>query len=173
MWPSDYLEHLRTYGDAEHLPPSDLRPCSEVEIESAERETKIGLPDDYVNFLCEVGTGDVYGGLGRWLHLDVSRPGNVIAHSRSIQMAQVEEMKGKGIPQRRYPKDFLVIYDPLDGVLYGLAPHSTSAYKGGVFCWDTEAHALTRVADSFLEFLDFLAAEDAAEMEGAQAAVVA
>lgn len=166
MRPSEYLEHLRSYGDDEHLPLSDLRTASEVEVESAERETKLALPDEYVNFLCSVGAGDVYGGLGSWFHLDITRPGNILSHSQAIMQSQLQEMKKCGIPLRRWPKGFLIIYDSHDGTYYGLLPNASSgSYRPDVFCWDTEEHEISKVADSFYLFLDYLVQADEIEKD--------
>ena len=157
MNPTEYLEHLQSCAERDGLAGSDLRPCSSADIMSVEREVGMSLPEEYVDFLCQVGAGEEHGGLARWFHLDMTRPGNVIDHSHTVMSEQLGRLRDNGQPTSRYPKNMLVAYDACDGVLYGFVPNSHSTYKPGVFCWDCDELALEKVADSFYEFLDYLA----------------
>ena len=157
MRPSDYLNYLTDTAEKEGLPASDLRPCSSVDISSVEHEAGMHLPSQYIDFLCEVGTGKEYGGLSCWLHLDVTRPKNVIEFSRATREDQLEALKETGGSANGYPKGLLIVYDSNDGQLYGFRANSGSTYLDGVFCWDTDDLSLEKVADSFYEFLDYLA----------------
>jgi SMI1-KNR4 cell-wall len=156
MNPGEYLNHLERSAERMHLASSDLRPASDVDITSVEREVGLSLPEDYVDFICRVGTGKEHGGTAEWFHVDITRPGNIIDHSHSIMKQQIKRLRDSGTPVSRYPKGMLVIYDACDGFLYGFVPNTGSTYKPGVYSWDCDDMQLDKVADTFEEFLDFL-----------------
>jgi len=156
MTPAQYLEHLENTSLAEKFPSSELRPHSSVEVLSIERETQRQFPPAYVEFVCEIGTGDEFGGLARWLHLDVARPNNVLDYTNKIKESQLSLMAEAGRPASKYPKDFIVFYDSLDDAVYGFCL-TDKEYQENVFCWDCEIHEIDEVAATFSEFLDYLA----------------
>lgn len=156
MYPPEYLEYLERCRKKEGLAKSDLRPCSAADVMSVERETGVSLPEEYVDFLCQVGAGEEHNGLACWYHLDITRPGNVVNHSHVVMTEQIQAMREAGVPVTRYPKNMLLIHDPCDGVIYGFVPNSGSTYKPGVYCWDLEEFELEQISECFGEFLEYL-----------------
>ena len=164
MNPAEYLDHLDRGSLREGLPASELRPCFAADVMSVEREVGMSLPEQYVDFLCQVGVGDEFGGLARWFHLDLTRPGNIIAHSEALAAEQLRLMEETGVPAQHFPKGILFFYDSHDGVLYGFLPASDSSYKPAVFLWDCEEFVLEEAADNFFTFLSYLCEEISAPM---------
>jgi hypothetical protein len=159
MTPAEYLEHLEKTAARDKLPASELRPCSSADIMSVEHEVGMSLPEEYVEFLCQVGVGTEFGGLAIWFHLDLTRPGNVIDRSQILMRDQTKIMEKGGVTAEQYPEDLLIFHDPCDGGMYGFLPDSDSAYKPCVYFWDCEMHELEQVADTFDAFLPSLCEE--------------
>ena len=163
MSPDKYVDHLDTGSLREGLPVSELRPCSAADITSFEREMGMSLPDQYVDFLCRVGAGDEFGGLARWFHLDLTRPGNIITRSAALVAEQARLLQAAGAPVGQLPDDILFFYDPHDGALYGFLPASDSdsdaEYQPAVFLWDCEEFSLEEVSSNLFGFLSYLCEE--------------
>ena len=158
MEPREYLDYLSECAEHDHLPPSNLRPCSLVDVSSVEHEVKKHLPSAYVDFLCQVGVGEEHGGLGKWFHLDVSHHGNILEIAEEIAE---EQREAKKVVSARHHKGFLPVYDSCDGAIYGFMPNGNSThYQPTVFCWDTDSFVLERVSDTFFDFLSYLAEVD-------------
>jgi hypothetical protein len=156
MTAADYLERLEKCAVRDKLPPSELRPCSSADIMSVEHEVGMTLPSEYVDFLCQVGTGKEFGGLAIWFHLDLTRPGNVLECSQRLMHDQTQTMSEAGIDAEHYPEGLLIFYDPCDGGMYGFLPASDSVYHPHVYFWDCETHELEQVADNLYIFLALL-----------------
>lgn len=154
-----YREHLVKTSRLEKLPTSSLRPVLATDILAVERELGAQLPEQYEEFLTEVGVGDEYGGLSVWYHLDITRPGNLLDVNEHLAEDQTNQMKKEGLPPSRYPKDFLAIYDGKDGQVYGFLRSQAARFFPQVNAWDQEGFNLVSVAIDFEHFLDWLSQE--------------
>lgn len=155
MKPSVYLDCLAQTAARDGLEPSDLQAVALMETLTMERALGYAFCADYERFLAEAGCGEVYGGLARWLHLDITRDGNILDVSRRLakEMAAATRRKhGKNT----FPRDFLVIYDACDGDLFGFIPTDSSSYQPQVYAWNIEDLQLREVAPDFDAFLDYL-----------------
>jgi hypothetical protein len=143
MLASHYREYLERLCESEGL-RSSLRPVPVAQIIDIGEQLGSTLPEQYENFLLEVGVGDECAGLGRWLHLDLDRAGSV------LERTQAFAYESGGL---------LLVYDALDGDYYGFAP-GEQGYERAVWRFNAETGEIAKVADDFGEFLDLLAVED-------------
>jgi hypothetical protein len=171
MKPEVYLECLQLVAARDSLPPSDLHPVLATDIYTLEREIGASLPDQYEDFLREAGCGEEHGGLSRWHHLDITRPGNLIEINHEFAHQQIKRMRSEGISVSRFPRALFVVYDPCDGEVYGFMQDS-SRFNPQVVAWDTDEFTLRTVAQSFAEFLEYVSDCDEEELEEARKAMM-
>lgn len=156
---NDYYDYMRFLTERAHLSASALRPVTELDVISVERELTLGLPASYADFVSVVGVGIEPGGCAVWHHMDLVREGNVIAISKDQCLIQSEQLRKRKKLVGSYPKKFLVVYDNLEGSIYGFLPEGKT-YSESVYRWDLEALTFDRVSASFPEFLDYLVEPD-------------
>jgi hypothetical protein len=150
MQAGDYIEYLEAMSETTGLPKSRLNPVQVTTILELEERLGCPLPEDYETFLLQIGVGLEHGGLAEWLSLDVDDPDNILERSKRIE-------------KERHARDFLVIYDARDGDLYGFRRKGRHLLDKAVWSWNSESGELSRVADDFASFLDYLTAADARE----------
>lgn len=167
MRPAVYYECLQLIATRDRLDRSDLHPVMLSQIIAIEDELGAHLPDQYEDFILEAGVGTEHGGLASWYHLDLTRPGNVIAENARLRSSQAKEMRERGRKRCRFPKGFLAIYDPHEGEVFGFVRDGNS-YGVEVFLWDLDEYYLELAYDSFAEFLDGLVDCSSAEVEVAE-----
>jgi hypothetical protein len=151
-----YSDFLAELAERDGLELTPLQPQAITDIHALERALGRDLPEAYEHFLHEVGAGELFGGLAVWYHADITMPGNLKEVSETFAEAQEEARRMRGGGQR-LPKGFLPIYDAFEGEVFGLLPESKSRYGQAVYSWDCDELALTKVAEDFYGFLDFLA----------------
>lgn len=148
MTPEEYLDFLELSREATDQ-ESYLRPAQLTQIFDVEEQLGVKLPKQYEEFLTSVGCGEEHGGMGRWYHLDLTRPGNVVEISRHI-------------PRGSRASGMLPIYDAYDGDIYGFLPNSNGFYPQ-VHVFDSEAGEMKKVSEDLEGFLDCLASPDEKE----------
>jgi len=145
MTVEQYREYLDSF--APEFSAAALHPAQSTQIFDIEEALGASLPEQYETFLTMVGTGEDAAVLGRWFHLDVMTPGNVI---------EVSSLIPEGCPAA----GMLVIYDANDGDVYGFLPDNHGHYRPTVYAWNSEDADFRPVADSFERFLDCLANDE-------------
>jgi len=143
--PLIYLECLKIVEQRDKLEKNNLTPVMLNEIMAVEDELGIDLPEQYENFLLQVGPGSEYGQLAYWYHLDLTRDGNL------LQINQELQKRAKNRP-RNPLKRFLAVYDPCDGSLVGFV-RTNDGYKKEVFAWFEDERVLEPLAQDFCSFL--------------------
>jgi hypothetical protein len=167
MRPAVYLECLELIAARDGLDECKLQPVMLSQIMAVADELGAQMPDQYEDFLLEVGAGMEHGGLARWYHLDVTRPGNLLDANERLRQSQAEEMRAHGRKKARFPKEFLAVYDPCEGEVFGFM-RSGGEFGSAVYLWDLEEHYLERIADDFCEFLGTLVDCSAEEVDLAE-----
>lgn len=155
MRPAVYLECLKLIAERDQLEPCDLQPVTLSSILAVEDELGAHLPDQYEDFLLQLGAGEEHGGLARWYHLDITRPGNLLEANEKLREAQTTEMRAHGRRRASFPKEFLAVYDPREGEVFGFMRDGQS-YGASVYVWDMEDYFLEQAADDFSSFLESL-----------------
>ena len=145
MTAEQYRDYIDSY--APEFSSATLHPAQSTQIFDIEEALGASLPEQYETFLTMVGTGEDGAVLGRWFHLDVMTPGNVI------------EVSGL-IPEGCPAAGMLVVYDANDGDVYGFLPDNHGRYRPAVYAWNSDDGEFRRIADSFERFLDCLANDD-------------
>ena len=163
MKPTAYYDHLQQTSTRVGLDPSDLQAAAVMDIITMERTLGFALCECYQEFLSTVGCGPVFGGLGVWLHLDVTRPGNLLDASRGLAREMAPATR-RVYGKNTFPRDMLVVYDACDGDLFGFLPEKakTGRYQPAVYAWNTEDLELREAAPCFRTFLGYLTDGDAA-----------
>lgn len=145
MTVEQYREYLDSF--APEFTAAALHPAQSTQVFDIEEELGANLPELYETFLTLIGTGEDGAVLGRWFHLDVMAPGNLI---------EVSSLIPAGCPA----SGMLVIYDANDGDVYGFLPDNRGHYHPEVYAWNSDDGEFRRVADNFERFLDCLANDD-------------
>src|ERR1035437_3259482 len=122
MTAEQYRDYLDSF--APEFSSATLHPAQSTQIFNIEDVLGASLPEQYETFLTTVGTGDDGAVLGRWFHLDVMTPGNVMEVSAHI-------------PEGSLASGMLVIYDANDGDVYGFLPDSQGHYLPEVYAWNS------------------------------------
>lgn len=154
MNPVVYAECLELISERDNLPASALYPVTLPEVMAIEEELGASLPDHYEEFVLEAGVGAELGGLAEWFHLELTRPGNLIEANRDLAREQAASIRKQGAGVS-YPTDFLAVYDPREGEVFGFL-RGDGDYEPAVYQWDLEEFRLERVADDLYSFLDEL-----------------
>lgn len=159
--PLDYTLCLKWAAHRDGLRHTELRPVMMSEILAVESELRIELPKQYEDFLAEVGVGEEFDGLAVWLHLDLTQRGSLVEVNKRLWEESV------------IPRSVLVVYDPLDGELYGFKRSDRGRFDGKIYRVSPDPAGgrptqITLAAGSFVEFLESIAECSPEELEMAR-----
>lgn len=115
--PELYEMCLRWISWRDGLEESTFAPAQLADIFAVEEELGESLPGSYEEHLLHLGSGQEYGGLATWLHIDLAKSGNILAEDQ--------------------PSGFLPIYDSHEGELFGYYRNG-SPFSERIFVWEGE-----------------------------------
>jgi hypothetical protein len=145
--PHLYRDCLDYIAERDNLNKSVFHPVMLSDVMAIEEELGNGLPIQYEEFITELGVGEEYGGLSKWLLLDLTVDENILNRNKELR-------KGEQYNKFKAPKHFFAVYDQHDGIFIGFQQLENKTLDEQVTAWDSETGELEVISDSFYNFLE-------------------
>lgn len=145
--PHLYRDCLDYIAKRDNLSKSVLHPVMFSDVMTIEEEIGNELPNQYEEFITELGVGEEYGGLSKWLLLDLTVDENILNKNTELR-------NGNRYNKFKAPKHFFAVYDQHDGIFVGFQHLKNKQLDEKVTAWDSETGELEIITDSFYDFLE-------------------
>jgi hypothetical protein len=146
--PHLYRDCLDYIAERDSLSKSVFHPVMLSDVIAVEEELGNELPIQYEEFITELGVGEEYGGLSKWLLLDLTVDENILNRNQELK-------EGDQYNKYKAPRNFFAVYDQHDGIFVGFQQMKNKKLAQQVTAWDSETGELEIISDSFYDFLEY------------------